>query len=392
MRKPGHSHLVLLCLFAPLMAMAQNKNGNMNELLVKMGVPKILEALSTPQSSPVKRENLDHDNRIRYDKALASGKSPEEAWAIATGPNPDKVKEVIKVPGQPFRVIFEDGKTIGFKLKTRFSPLRTSITLSENSCTRMIGTKGEFVIPLVLRGLIAYWIVHPTSQGQAVLEYDSTDKKDEVKSSVAFLTYLSDANFNQTLAQLPTNSIEEPASFAFAKGKSNIFGWFECPKGNCGGLLPKKTEVLFWDENFELQNEQVRMSRADEGPALNQMSSRLQSLKLIVNNGKIVFAKPARSFGFFSSFLPPGISYQVQWTFPDRNLVEPDDELCQMKWDIDFSRIFTQFTKATEELTEVEKVNLSLYPDYNYEAKDEENLSLNNFFGAHEWEDSQVKR
>lgn len=391
MRKPSLINLVLLCVLAPSATLAQNKQRNLNELLVKMGVPKVLDTLSTLQPAPVKPETLDHERKARYDQALSAGKSPEEAWAIATGPNPDKVKEIIKVPGQPLRVIFEDGKTIGFKLKIGFAPLRTSITLSDNSCTRMVGTKGEFVIPLVLRSLVPYWIVHPTKQGQAVLEYDSDDKKDEVKASTAFLTALSDPNFIQTLSSLTANTIEEPASYAVARRENSIFGWFECPQGKCAGLLPKMTEALFWDENFEINNSQLRMSIGDE-PAINQISSRLQSLKLEVKSGKILFGKPAKAFGLFSAFSPPGISYQVQWTFRDKNLVEPDDEFCQMKWDIDFTRVFTQFTKLTEDTTEVEKVNLSLYPEYNFDAQDEQDLSLGSAFQANDWEASEVRR
>ncbi len=391
MRKPSLFNFVLLCLLAPLAAVAQNKNSNMNELLVKMGLPKVLETLSTPQSNPVNPETLESQKKMRYDQALSAGKTPEEAWAIATGPNPDRVKEIIKAPGQPLRVVFEDGKTIGFKLKTGFTPLRTSITLSDNSCTPTIGTKGEFVIPLVLRSLIAFWIVHPTKQGQPVIEYDNQDKREEVKSSTAFLTFLTDPNFFQTVSALPANLIEEPSSFAFARAQNNIFGWFECPKGNCAGLLPKMTEVLYWDENFETQNSQVRMSMGDE-PAINQMSSRLQSLKLKVKEGKVLFGRPAKTFGFFASFLPPGITYQVQWTFKDKNLVEPDDDLCQMKWDLDFTRVFTQFTKATEDTTEVEKVNLSLYPEYNFAAEDEENLFLESLFRKTDWESREVRR
>jgi hypothetical protein len=326
-------------------------------------------------------------NKEAYDQAVSLGKTPAEAAEIAG----NKVKEIIKVPGKPFRVVFYNGKVIGLKLKTTFTPLRSSLVLAENSCTRTIGMKGEFVIPLVLRNLIAYWAVHPTKQGQPVLEWDSDDKKEKVKVSTAFLTRLIDENFEQSVASVPASGIEDAKVLSQTRASQEAFGWFECPQGKCDGLLPKNTEVLFWDENFETGNSQARMTRNNE-PSFTQMTSRLQQLPLTVQGGRINFGRPAKTFGAFAQFLPPGITYQLQWTFRDKNLVEPDDELCQMKWDLDFTRIFTQFTKATESMEDPAKVGVASYPEYDFTAQDEQNLFFSSLFSNDEFEGENVRK
>jgi len=305
--------------------------------------------------------------------------------------DPHKVKELIKVEGQPFQVVFEDGKIIGLKAKTTFTPLHTSLTLTENSCTRMVGTKGDFIIPLVLRSLIPYWIAHPSKQGQPVLKYDSESKKDEVNSSTALITRLADAQFDQTLMSVPANGVEDKEIYNLAKKSTDAFGWFKCP-GDCQGLLPQNTEVLFWDENFETENNQTRMTRDQSQPSFNQMTSRLQQLPLTTEGNRIKFGQPARTFGLFALFLPPGITYQVQWTFRDKNLIEPDDDLCQMKWDLDFTRIFTQFTQATESVQDVNKVRHEPYPVYNYSAKDEQFLYFSSTFSESTWSATEVRK
>jgi hypothetical protein len=325
-------------------------------------------------------------NKEAYDQAISSGKTPEEAAEIAG----NKVREIIKVPGQPLRVVFYNGKVIGFKLKTTFTPLRTSLVLAENSCTRTIGMKGEFVIPLVLRNLITYWVAHPTKQGQPVMEWDSDDKKEKVKSSTAFLTRLIDENFEQSMSSVPAEGIEDAKVLKQARASRDAFGWFECP-GKCDGLLPKNTEVLFWDENFETGNSQARMTRNNE-PSFTQMTSRLQQLPLTVRGRNVNFGRPAKTFGAFAQFLPPGITYQVQWTFRAENLVEPDDELCQMKWDLDFTRVFTQFTKATESLEDPAKVDLASFPEYGFDSKDEENAFFSSLFSNSDFESEDLRK
>src|SRR3712207_8520908 len=60
--------------------------------------------------------------------------------------------------------------------------------------------------------------------------------------------------------------------------------------------------------------------------------------------------------------------------FPYTTLFRSDDSLCSMKWDVDFTQIFTQFTKF--QLEGGPSSDLSQFRTYLYSEADEKNLML----------------
>jgi len=298
--------------------------------------------------------------------------------------------------GQPIQVNLSNGSVISFKNKEGFAPLKSTLTLSENSCTQELGTKVDFIVPIIWQSLIPYWLKHPSKQGTAVIRHDSSDKKDRVYSNTAFISRVTNTDeFSSHLAQLPTNQIVETDIYQETLKEVTAMGWLEC-QSDCGQLLPTSKSVIFWDENFETPNNQVSMVRYRNVPSLNQMTSRLEDVNLTLSReGKtqrIFFSRPKNAFGLASFFLPPGITYQVQWTFQAPNLVDVDDPLCQMKWDMDFTRVFTQFTSASETVIDPKLVNIKDLPDYIFDPKDKDRVLFSDMFQTYRWESSEVQK
>ncbi len=322
--------------------------------------------------------------------AIASGQSAAQAQEAFEAAG-FKIKKVIKTEGRPYRMVFENGYQIGFKLKMAFVPLRSSMILSDNSCTHAIGNRGEIVIPTVHRSLIAYWAKHPTKKDEPVIKKHYDDITEVVFSETAVISRMLNPLYDQLMDEVPVGAIKDEATFAQSKANGETFGWMNC-EGTCDGLLPATKQALFWDENFEIQNNQTRMARNSKHPSFNQMTSRLQLVPLKADGRAIIFGQPARTFGPISRFLPPGITYQMQWTFREKNLVITDDDLCQMKWDLDFTRLFTTFIQASESVRDPKKVDAKAYPDYNFTESDVSNEALNSMFSTQSFESSGMQR
>lgn len=305
---------------------------------------------------------------------------------------PNKIKTFAKEEGKPMEVIFNDGRVIGFRVFHRFVPVRSSLTLSDNSCTAAYGQKFEYVIPSIARSILPYWKKHPTKQGRFITVYDEFNKVTEVKSSTAMFTSLNDDSFSTRLREIVASSVEDKEALTIGLANPDAFGYLNCA-GDCSGVLPENGTIQFWDENFEMSGDETMMvENSQNSPSLNQMSSRLQKMQLTIKDGYILFGKPTQTFGFFAKLFPPGITYQVLWSIKSKNLVDSTDSLCQLNWSMDFTRVFNTFDGAFNMVRDVEIATRNNYPEYNFTSSDSKNMSLNDVFSNDTWESSEIHK
>ncbi len=314
------------------------------------------------------------------------------ATTTAATVDPNKVKTMIKEAGKPVEIVFNDGRVIELKLHEVYHPLKSSMTLSTNTCTRTLGDKMEFVMPLIHRSLIPVWKTHPTKQGQFVLDFDEENKRDEVASDSAFYNPMKAAEFNDRLKALKPTQIDDRPSHNIATQLVGKFGWMDCAGACPATLLPESKTVRFWDENFETGNEGATMVRGMEEISFNQMTSRLQEVDLTLAGDKIYFANPKETFGYLALFFSAGITYQIQWYFEGKNLIDENDSLCEMRWDVDFTRVFTDFTAVGELVTNVEKARTLKLEPYLFDPRDDEHIQLQYPLSASRWEDGELHR
>ncbi len=92
---------------------------------------------------------------------------------------------VFKTVGEPVIIQLPNGNTVELKQVERLIPLSSMITLSENSCSKRLGLKWRFVVPVVAKSLVAVWKTHPTKQGESVTRFNTDEKKYEVVSETS---------------------------------------------------------------------------------------------------------------------------------------------------------------------------------------------------------------
>lgn len=304
--------------------------------------------------------------------------------------DPNQVSDVVKEAGKPVQIHFNDGRTIQFKILETFAPFHTKATLSDNSCTRNIGLQATYLVPVITRSLVPYWSSHPTKAGQPVVKIDSDDKKAKIAGQTAYYARNNTKDFDSLFAHAGLQ-VQDQAALQSARANSEALGWLECAK-ECKDVLPAAAQILFWDENFETNNEQLEMVAGNRSPSINQMTSRMEQMPIHQEGRKIYFSVAQRAYGAFGRLFPPGITYQVQWNFQAENIVNPEDSMCQMAWDLDFTQIFTQFTKLTIENQSADAVKISELPEYLYVEEDGANLYLSYLFTTSNWESSAVQK
>jgi hypothetical protein len=295
-----------------------------------------------------------------------------------------------KIEGQPFIVQLSNGNEVEWKEVQLFLPLESTVTLSENSCTTISGLKIPYVVPMVTRVFIAYWKTHPRFQGQPVMVYDTDDKKMITKNQSAFVTRGNRASFPDLLKRVGNANPAFADIFDLALKDQWSEGWIACGK-NCTSILPAgQTSALIWDENFESNNSQLSMLRSSE-ISINQVTSRYVDVEFSSTKSKLHFRRPGASYGFSSAF-PMGLGYQLQWTFRAPNLMDTDDPVCQMKWDMDFTRIFTRFQELSDKSDDPEKLKTLPIQPYLFRAEDAEDFSIRSIFDPSEYNSEEFKK
>lgn len=298
----------------------------------------------------------------------------------------DKKGSVVREVGKPVVMTFEESQNqLELKVVENVVVLSTDIILTENSCAPSIGQKARLFIPSLRRDLIAVWKKHPTKAGQVAVkpndrdqdENDGRDRTNEPQQLVVSENIMFSRvhkGYDENLKLVPT----ETKGYEFLKKYPESFGWIEC-YGKCKKFLPQSNRIVFWDENFEFGNEEIGLVKTDRTNTTNQITARLQDIEVTLVDNKVFFKKPNVTQGLATVFTP-GISYQLQWNIKDKNILEPSDEMCQLKWDIDFTAIFNQFTMLDRNFSEPDRIDVKSLRNYELNSLDDKHPELDYLF------------
>jgi hypothetical protein len=286
---------------------------------------------------------------------------------VAHGDDADR--KLIKVPGQPVTVEWQDRAFQVYRYDG-LVPFTTTLTLTSNNCTRRIGDKLNLTVPMAMTTLVALWTKHPRFQGKPVLHYESVDRKAEVNSLYDFVS--SNSPFYMSTLQRIQAPAAKRVPFEKIAERPGTVAWMDCPKG-CAKLLPKPSAtMLTWDQVFEGSTFALGVS-AMEYKTINLMDSRVTGMKAVSSANQIFLKFDADTNVLRAddqTFLL-GVAYQLVWTFASPSLDEPGVQQCQMKWDVDFTQIFRQFTDAQNPLLEPRLFDSSKVSPYLYDPDDE---------------------
>ena len=258
---------------------------------------------------------------------------------IAHAESDNSVREISRGQGSPVEVLYNDGRVASVVRKEKLDEFRVPIQLNENTCKASVGIQCFFVMPFVKQQYAAIWKRHPTRQGQP-LEYTFNKA---ITFGVQNVVTRSQAElFDTILRRIPATG-EEASKIQVVLGDKSM-GRIECPAAQSDLLaasLPRAKEILYWDENFELGNTELAMSKG-YGARVNQTWRRFEGFDLTLQGSNLKFARFKKAYGMLTDYYPMGISYQIQMTFMAQNIIEPDDQSCALKWDINFTNYFTQ--------------------------------------------------
>lgn len=251
----------------------------------------------------------------------------------------NKVKSIKQELGSPVEIRFEDGRIAQVMVRESTEVFKVPIVLSENSCKKEVGHKCQLIVPYARQQFAAIWKVHPTRKGQA-LEY-SFDKNVTYGQQLA-ITRMQNNLYENILRRIDLSPEEKKKAQLALEQKQ--MGYIECDK-DISIALPKNREITFWDETYENGNSELAMI---EGPVygarVNLIYRRFQDIQLDSEGSKIKFNPYRKSYGPPTDNYPIGLSYITSWFFRSENVNDPSDELCELKWQVNFSVYFAQIS------------------------------------------------
>lgn len=257
----------------------------------------------------------------------------------ATTSASNKVKDIKRQSETPVEVHYQDGRVAQVMVRETTDTFKVPIVLTENSCQKPVGIKCQLVIPFARQQFAAVWKNHPTRKGQA-LEY-SFNKTITFGQQLA-ITRMQNELYETILKRIDA-SPEEKQKAKRALEKQEM-GHLECEK-DLAQALPKNAEILFWDEIYENGNSELALTEGPiYGARVNLVNRRYQGIPLDVAGPIVRFSRYKKSFGPPPDNYPMGLSYMKTWSFRSENQDDPSDELCKLKWDVNFSVYFAQIS------------------------------------------------
>ncbi len=259
----------------------------------------------------------------RFALFLAAMIGPEHARSD------NSVREILRVPGQPLEVIFNDGRVATVVRREKIEEFRVPVQLGENSCSAHAGISCSFVMPFVRQQFAAVWKRHPTREGRP-LEYSFNGSI--TFGAQNFITQSQSELFDKVLRRIP------------AVLSDRSMARIECASADADLLqksLPTNRTLLYWDENFEGGNAELAIAKGF-GARVNQTWRRFEDFELDLQGATLRIPRFKKPYGMFTDYYPFGLSYQIQMTFLASNIVEPRDESCELRWDVSFTSYFTQ--------------------------------------------------
>ncbi len=249
----------------------------------------------------------------------------------------NKVKTIRQEIDSPVEIQYEDGRVAQMMQKESVDVFRVPIRLTENSCQKPVGLKCTLVVPFVRQQFAAVWKVHPTRQAQP-LEYSF--KKDVTYGNQVAITRSQNELYETILRRIPSGNSDRATLIKAFENKS--LGQIECDQ-DTKSILPNNREILFWEENYEAGNSELAMIEGpNHGARVNLLYRRFQNIAIEPQGNIIRFSRFKKSYGQMGDYYPIGLSYMLQLTFRSPNENDPSDEVCKLKWDVNFSEYFIQ--------------------------------------------------
>lgn len=306
--------------------------------------------------------------------------------------NPNAVASTLKEAGKPFVVTYKDGREAQLVVHQWIEPFRINLLLSDNTCMPVKGLKCELIVPTIRRRYLGVWTKHPTHAGQMIKvgRSASDDDNDEFRQDSVnvsyFITRLKGPSYERFLDIIGKDPAQHAA--VLEERKNLLLARIECGS-DVAQALPTNREIFYWDENFETSNNETGMTR-EQSQSVNQISARYEDLPFQIASRSIRISPPRRNLGVISEFFPVGITYQIQWQFQAKNLVESEDPLCAVKWDADFSQAFGQFVKFSQGGRWKPSVPAEYQP-YIYQPEDENDILGAQIFQSYRWDAKEIQ-
>lgn len=266
--------------------------------------------------------------------ALFSGNQALAQSATASASN--KVRSILRNVGAPLDIVYEDGRVASVYRREKLDEFRAPVVLSENSCKPVVGLKCEFVLPFVRQSFVGIWKTHPQRRGQ-VVQYAAD--KNTIFGTQIIITRSQSALFESTLSRMTSEGVgsaERNRNAIHDKTMARL----EC-SGPLESAMPDTREIVYWDETFENGNIELSIT-SGFGARVNLIWQRLEGLPFKVSGGTLNVARYKRAYSMYTDYYPIGVAYVIQMNFKAPNLIEPSDEMCQIKWDVNFTEYFSQ--------------------------------------------------
>lgn len=255
--------------------------------------------------------------------------------AVRAAENPNRIRDLGHTDGATVEAVYADGRIAQVYRKERLDEFRVPVELSDNTCKPFRRHVCTMVIPFARQYLAAVWKRHPTREGQNVsLKNDPKT----IFGNQVFVTRSQNTLFETILSRIPFSAGQSEKIKSVLADKS--MGRIECDS-DLTQSMPNAKEITFWDENYEGGNVELAMSEGF-GTRVNQNWRRVEGLPTEVQKNILKFSRFKKEYGQFTDYYPLGVSYQLQFTFRASNIIDPDDEACMMKWDVNFTQYFTQ--------------------------------------------------
>ena len=252
-----------------------------------------------------------------------------------------KVKTIVRNVGSPLEIQYEDGRVATVYRKEKLDEFRAPVVLAENSCKPVVGLKCSFVLPLVRQSFAGIWKTHPSRQGQPV-QY--AGDKSVIFGTQIIITRSQNELFENTLNRMIHEGVGS-AEQNRAALRDKTMARIECTQ-SLEAAIPNAREIVYWDETFENGNIELSIT-SGFGARVNLIWQRLENMEFKVQGGTMNIGRYKRPYSMYTDYYPIGVaSYVIQMNFKAPNLIEPADEMCQVKWEVNFMDSFPQVVSA----------------------------------------------
>ncbi len=241
-------------------------------------------------------------------------------------------------PGTPVDIVYTDGTQARVYKKDIATFFKVPLQLKENSCqAETTTTKCMMYIPYIRQVFSAIWTKHPSQQGQP-LQYNFN-----TKVSVGTQVYVTKNQSSLYSNLIKSNPKQETFGIDPQLLKNSLFAEIVCEE-SVDKIFPKSREILFLDETYEGGNSELSIA-SGTGVRVNLNWRRYQDIRIQkTSENRMGLETYRKAYGLYVMQSPFGLAYSIQMQFKSQNFEDENDELCKVKWAVDFSQYFTQIS------------------------------------------------